>query len=244
MKATALAVETATPFVISFDFTSADQRAILKQLQDGGYKLLGFKGASGPTQISAGLPTWFAEPFNDMFGQVEIDYEPLYKVFVYNKAVIAANTTIQMQALSDPIPLGSWLVFNQDGSFATGSAIAPNGSIVLNNNTAPGTPDITVGLAALVNGEYLPFCAFNSTPQGAITMTPHEEICLFAAQTDLVSGSVTGVAVTPGCEFSFSAENMEYDLAIAPSTFQIISAGGPAVTPVSAGSDLLELLNS
>ena len=52
-----------TIFSIDFDFGSADQRTILDYLQKNNYKLFGYKGASGPNQVSAGLPTWFAEPF-------------------------------------------------------------------------------------------------------------------------------------------------------------------------------------
>src|ERR1700743_3314772 len=96
---------TGTTYEITFDFTTADQRAILQQLQAGNYKLFGFKGATGPNQVASGLPCWFAEPFADMFGNVEIDYTPLYKVYVFNKANIGANTTIKMEELSDEYPL-------------------------------------------------------------------------------------------------------------------------------------------
>jgi hypothetical protein len=179
-----------------------------------------------------------------MFGIVEIDYTPMYKVYVYNQATIGANTTIQMQVLSGEVGLGSALVFNQNGSFSVGSAPTPKDSISVLNNTAAGTPNITIGLAARVGNQYLPFCAFTSTPQSTIAMTPHEDVALFAAQTTLVSGSVTAVAVAPGCEFSFSAATPGYDLAILPSSYQIVSAGAPPVTAVPSGSDLALLLNN
>jgi hypothetical protein len=233
----------ATPYTINFDFSTDDQRTILGELQASGYKLCGFKGASGPSQVGAGLPAWFVEPFSDMFGDVTIDYEPLYKVFAFNQAVIGANTTIKMQSLSGEVPLGSVLLFNQDGSFTTGTAAPQPGSIVVQNGTASGTPKLTIGLAAKVGGQYLPFCAFTSSPQGSIAMTPHETVCLFAAQTNLVSGTVTAAAAAPGCSFEFSNILMDYALKIAPSTFQTISAGKSVVTLIDSGTNLNQLLN-
>jgi hypothetical protein len=234
-----------TVYKLNFDFTVASQTAVLTELQNAGYKLLGYKGASGPGQVSAGVPVWFAEPFHDMFGIVEIDYQPLYKIYVFNEANIGVNTTIQMQALSIPIGLGTELVFNQNGTFKAGSSTVSPGSIMLTNNTDAGSNDLTIGLAALVNGEYLPFCAFTSSPQDSIEMTPHETVCLFAAQTSLVSGSVTAQAAAPGCSFPLSAnDQVNYNLAIADSTYQVISApGGNLVTPVSSDAALSNYLN-
>jgi hypothetical protein len=233
-----------TTYTMSFDFTSADQQANLQYLQANGYQLCGFKGASGPNQVTAGLPCWFAESFANMFGTVEIDYTPEYEVYVFNEATIGEYTTIQMNSVSSPVGLGTALMFNQDGSFSPGTVAAPPGSIVLQNNTAAGTPAVTVGLAALIGGVFLPFCAFTSTPQGSISMTPHEDVILFAAQTSLVSGSVTAVSATPGAEFSFSGSTPAYALAIADSTYQVIAApNGIPVTSVPSGADLGELLN-
>lgn len=235
---------TGTTYKIGFDFTTVDQRNNLDYLQNNNYQLLAYKGASGPNQVTAGIPVWFAEPFANMFGTVEIDYEPLYKVYVYNSAVIGEDTTIKMQILSDAIGLGTELIFNQDGSFTTGPTPVSAGSIMVKNNTAATTPNVTIGLAALINGQYLPFCAFTSTPQGAISMTPHETVCIFAAQTSLKSGSVTAAAASPGCSFSFSAAEQQFELAIADGTYQVVSAlGGNDVESVDSGADLTELLN-
>ncbi len=65
-----------TTFTIEFDFNSADQKAVLKELQTQGYNLLAYKGAVGPNQLTTGVPTWFAVPFGTMFGLVDIDYQP------------------------------------------------------------------------------------------------------------------------------------------------------------------------
>lgn len=233
-----------TTYKIFFDFTNADQKAILDKLQARGYSLMAFKGASGPNQVSAGLPAWFVVPFNDMLGNVEIDYQPQYMVYAYYSAQIGTDTIIQMQDTSPQIGLGTALALTQDGSFISGTAKAPADSIVLQDSRAAGSPDITIGLAAKIAGEFYPFCAFTSTPQGSLVMTPHENCCLFAARTDLVSGSVTGAIASPGCEFSFSAAAPDFDLAIEDSTFAIVGTGQSVVTPVSSGQDLAELLDN
>ncbi|MCD2259933.1 hypothetical protein [Psychroserpens luteolus] len=233
-----------TIYKIDFDFSSQSQQSILRYLQANQYKLFGFKGASGPNQITAGLPAWFAEPYIDMFGRVEIDYEPLYKVYVYNRANIGLNTTIQMEALSTEVPLGTAVTFNYDGSFST-TPNGPAGAISVFNARAAGTSDLTVGLAAKVNGRYAPFCAFNATPQANIWMRPNEKIALFAEQMDLVSGSVVNSGTNPGCTFEFSNSAIQYNLEMVPSTYGITNApNGLPVKGIRAGTSLFQLLNS
>jgi hypothetical protein len=238
-----------TTFSMKFDFTSADQSKVLRYLQSNNYQLLGFKGATGPNQLTVGVPTWFSVPFLNIFSQVTIDYEPKYKVYVFNKSEIAANTTIQMQALSDEITLGKGLVFNTDGTFTAGSnPVSPN-SIALKNNRPIGTTPVTVGLAGLVNlpegKKYLPFCAFTLTPQGSISMTPQETIVLFAAQLDLQSGNVQASASAPGCSFSFSNSTISYDLQVLDSSYEVTNAPATTpVTPVGSGQTLTQLLSS
>jgi hypothetical protein len=240
---TSLGDASATIFTMNFDFTSAGQKDILKYLQNNNYQLFGYKGASGPNQISSGLPTWFAVPYLEIFGSMEIDYEPLYKVYVFNKAVIGANTTIKMEALSIELPLGSAVQFNSDGTFTIIGDAKP-GTISIFNNRPAGTTNVTVGLAAKVNSTYAPFCAFTSTPQGTVSMEPNEKVVLFAAQTNLVSGSVVGNATSPGCTFMFNASSIDYELEMIPSTYGITSApGGLPVTQISSGASLAQLLN-
>lgn len=238
-----------TTFNMNFDFTSSEQREVLQYLQDNKYQLLGFKGAQGPNQVTAGVPTWFVVPFSYLFGKVDIDYTPKYKVYVFNEATIAAYTTIQMQALSEEIPLGKGLIFNQDGSFSAGTTSVPAASIMLKNNRPSKTPNITVGLAGLVNlptgSMYLPFCAFTLTPQASINMTPMETICLFAAQTNLQSGNVQAMASAPGCSFSFSSSTISYDLKVLPSTYAITNVPGTTmVKEVKSGETLTKMLSS
>lgn len=238
-----------TTFSMDFDFTSAEQKKVLTYLQANNYQLLGFKGAKGPNQLAVGVPTWFSVPFGNIFGTVAIDYEPKYKVYVFNKSQIAAYTTIEMQALSSEIALGNGLVFNADGTFTTGTNPVPPGSIALTNNRPAGTPNVTVGLAGLINTpagqQYLPFCAFTLTPQGSINMTPQETIALFAAQVNLQSGNVQAVASAPGCSFSFSSSTTSYQLQILDSTYQVLNAPGTTpVTPVGSGANLVTLVNS
>ncbi len=233
-----------TVYKIDFDFNDASQKAILNYLQANNYSLFGYKGASGPNQVSAGLPTWFKVPYVEMFGIVEIDYEPLYKVYVYNQANIGTNTTISMQCLSVELPLGKAVIFNADGSFSV-QGDAPAGTITVFNNRQANTSNVTIGLAAMVNGNYAPFCAFTCTPQGSVSMAPNEKVCLFAAQSNMVSGSVTGNATAPGCTFEFNASSIEYNLEMIAGTFGITNApGGLAVTEISSGASLIQLLNS
>ena len=238
-----------TTFNMNFDFTSSEQRDVLQYLQENNYQLLGYKGAKGPNQVTAGVPTWFVVPFGYIFGKVNIDYTPKYKVYVYNKANIAAYETIRMQVLSGEIPLGKGLIFNPDGSFSAGTTSVPAASIMLINNRPSGTPNITVGLAGLVNlptgSIYLPFCAFTLTPQASINMTPMETICLFAARTNLQSGNVQAMAAAPGCSFSFSSSIVSYDLEIRDGIYEITNVPGkPMVKGVNSGAALIQLLSS
>lgn len=240
--------EVDTTYSMNFDFTSSDQRNVLTYLQANNYQLLAYKGADGPNILTVGLPTWFAVPFGNIFGLVDIDYTPMYKVYVFNQAKIAANTTIQMQVLSGELGLGNALTFNQDGSFS-GSGEAPAGSINLKNDRPAGTPNVTVGLAGLVNlptgAQYLPFCAFTLPPQNSITMTPKETVAMFAARVSLQSGNVQAAAAAPGCSFVFSGSDTNFDLMIKDSTYQVTNTpDGAPVTSIDSGEALVPLLNS
>ncbi|MDD0975490.1 hypothetical protein [Pseudomonas fontis] len=235
---------------MEFDFGSADQKAILTELQKSGYSLMAYKGAAGPNQLTSGVPTWFSVPFGTMFGLVDIDYQPQYKLYVTNQSNIAANTTIQMQSISDALSLGSAQTFNADGSFVSGGVEGvASDSLGLFNNRPAGTPPVTVGLAGLVTtptgSNYLPFCAFTLHPQNSIVMKPLETILLVAAQQSLKSGSVQANVSAPGCTFSFNAGTVEYDLQVMPSTYAITNLPStPSVKPVSSGSTIGLIVNS
>ena len=222
-----------TTFSVSFDFASAAEQAVLQQLQAGNYQLLAYKGATGPSQVSAGLPVWFSVPFGNLFDDVVISYTPQYEVYVFNQATIAANTVITMQGHSNPVGLGTALNFNQDGSF-TSAGSSPAGTITLNNLRPAGTPDITVGLAGQVtiNGQsqFLPFCAFTVTPLGSVEMAPVETVAMMAAQLNLQSGSVQANASAPGCSFTFDSSDSAYQLTVTPDTLAITNM--PNTLPV------------
>ena len=237
-------------FSIGFDFQSAEQREVLKYLQANNHTLVGFKGAQGPQQVTVGVPTWFSVPFLSMFGDVTIDYRPLYKVYIYNSDNIAVQTIIKMQALSTAIELGQSLTFNSDGSFTSGGVgNVPANTIGVFNGRPAGTPAVTVGLAGLVDtpsggSQYLPFCAFTLTPQASILMTPIEQVLLFAAQINLTSGNVQANAAAPGCRFAFTSAVQRYDLMVTPSTYQVNNRPGtPPVQEVQSGS-LVSLVNN
>jgi hypothetical protein len=237
----------ATTFAMNFDFNSATQQEILRYLQTNNYQLLAYKGAIGPNQVAAGLPTWFAVPFGNIFGAVGIDYTPQYKVYIFNQATIAANTTIAMQSLSAEVGLGTALNFTQNGLFTSAGSSKP-GTITLHNQRPAGTPNITVGLAGLVElpsgTQYLPFCAFTLTPMGSITMEPTENVAMMAAQVNLQSGNVQANASAPGCSFTFDSSRIAYELMITPSTYAITNQ--PQTTPVEniSSGQALSFLNS
>lgn len=237
-------------FKMNFDFSSSEQKNILSILQDKSYSLLGFKAAKGSGKLSTGVPTWFSLPFSQLFGEIEIDYTPKYKVYVFDKADIAAFTTIKMQSLSNEIELGRGLIFEKDGSFSTSSDVqVKSDSIMLTNGRPVGSPNITVGLAGHVNlpggkEDYLPFCAFELNPQASISMTPLEKICLFAARLSISSGNVQASIASPGCTFSFSDSCENYNLEIEDSSYEIKSAyRGLPVTRVNSGETLSKLLS-
>ncbi len=231
-----------TVYHMRFDFNSAEQRAVLSELQKNGYTLIAYKGAKGPNQVSAGLPTWFAIPFGNIFGEVDIQYAPKYKVYVFNQAEIAANTTIQMQSLSGEVSLGTGLNFTQDGAFTDAGSSDP-GTITLHNLRPAGTPAVTVGLAGLVStpagAQFLPFCAFTMPPMGSIRMEPIEQVAIMAARVNLQSGNVQANAAAPGATLVFSSATVNYDLMVQPSTYQITNQPGTTpVTPLSSGQSL------
>lgn len=235
-----------TVFNMNFDWQPVAQNDILVDLQKAGYKLMGYKGAKGVGIVSAGLPTWFAVDTTDMFGLTDINYTPVYKVYIYNEAVIGANTTISMQVQSPEVELGTLVTFDQSGRFTTEPGAAPAGQITVKNNQSATSKNVTVGLAAFVNGAYSPFCAFTSRPQNSVNMEPNEQVCIFMAQTGLVSGSVSASSTAPGCTFPYNASNIKYDLEMIPVTLGITtrSTSPSSVTPTSSGADLAQLLNS
>lgn len=231
-------------YTIDFNFTTSDQRAELNYLQTNNYSLIGFKGAEGPQQITVGVPAWFSIPFGNIFGTTTITYRPEYKVYVFNQGQIAAQTTIQMQTLSNPVPLGSALTFQQTGAFASGGvANVPGDSIGVLNGTSSTTPTVTVGLAGLVNTavgwQYLPFCAFTFPPAASIIMRPIEQVLLVAAQLNLTSGNVQANLTGPGAQFIFSAQTPDYPLMIQQNTNAITGVpGGPPVNLVPSGTNV------
>jgi len=243
MEKTLIQQSETTLFTINFDFTSNDQQEILRDLQANNYKLVGYKGASGPNQVSSGVPTWFSIYYYEMFGREDIYCEPKYKVYVYNKGVIDINTTIQMHAISDEIPLGTAVTFHQDGSFSATPG-APAEAITVKNERGVNTSDITIGLAAEVEGRFQPFCAFTCAPQGEVIMEPNENIVLFAAQTGATPGSVTKCTTGSGCNFAFSAQNVKYELEMIHRNYGIRNVPGKVpVKSIPRGTSLAELIN-
>lgn len=236
-----------TTFKMNFDFRKADQTEILTYLQQNNFNLVAYKGAKGPNQLAAGLPTWFSVPFGHVFGDLDILYTPKYKVFVSQQGKIAANTVIDMKVLSEEIGLGTALSFEQNGKFTSAGSAKP-GTITVHNKRPPGTPNLNIGLAGLVNlptgAQYLPFCAFTVTPEGSINMEPTENVALMASQVNLQSGNVQAIATAPGCTFTFDASNTSYELEIVESSYRITNVEGTVPVRRLESGSALALLNA
>lgn len=238
-----------TTYRIDFNFENADQNKILGELQKKGYKLIGFKGADGPSLIGAGVPAWFAIPFGHVFGKDKIEYTPKYKVYIYFQSNIAAHTDIEMSALSGETELGKSLTFTSTGRFVPGGVDGvPDDSIGIRNQHAD---DVTVGLAGEITTHsgtvYAPFCAFDLPSGSTVVMKPLEQVLLVAARTDLQSGSVHANLSAPGCMFAFDDMNEDYPLKIEDgdgSTYALVSDGGPMVTRVDSGAAVAKVINA
>lgn len=231
-------------FTIGFDFSGPDQMRNLRYLQQNGYRLCIYKGASGRGQFTDGLPTWFTIPLVELSGIVEIDYMPKYKVYIFNQPAIAVNTVISMHALSEEVSLGTSLTYGGNGSFRLSSRSARPDSIQIENENLNNNV-ITIGLAALINGKYAPFCAFTLSSRASISITPNEKICIFATHSTLPRGLVVARASAPGCTFSFSASASNYKLLVTDGSYGLTNVNGtPQVTPSNPEELLNYLLNS
>jgi hypothetical protein len=69
-------------------------------LIEGKYTLYGYKAAGGAGQIKEGIPVWLTQDYKNVFGTMNINYEPKYKVYIGTKRKVAANITIVMNKLS------------------------------------------------------------------------------------------------------------------------------------------------
>jgi hypothetical protein len=230
-------------FSMNFDFRSREQQEILNSLQKERYKLVGYMGASGTNQVISGVPTWFVIDYTSVFGVLKINYEQIYKVYVYRRSDITVNTKIIMEVLSDVVTLGSEATFNPDGTFPT--TLGAPGVITVKNNRPGDSSPITVGLAAYMNGIFLPFCAFTCAAQETVSIIPDEKIALFASQTNATPGSMAGQAHEFGCTFRFSDQNMNYDLQMVQTTFGIKNIPGTfPVEQVAPAASLAPILNT
>ena len=124
------------------------------------FQLLAYRGASGPQPLRAGLPTWFAKSFCGLVGPIQLSCQPRYKVYVCRQTKFELGDVVRPDLLSGTLAPGATLVLDPAGRLRRSSEPAPAGSIALRNEMAAGTGAVTVGLAAPINGEYWPFCAF------------------------------------------------------------------------------------
>ncbi|GEO37662.1 hypothetical protein SAE02_18100 [Skermanella aerolata] len=237
-----------TNFTMQFDFTSSDEQAVLTNLQELNYSLVGYLGASGTGQITAGVPTWFTVPYTQVFGTETITYTPTYQVYTTSQSPIAQGTVINMQAVSPVTGLGQGFTFAQNGSWTYGmpaGTVVPANSVGLFNGT---TQTLTVGLSAPAafnaSNSYTPFCAFTLPAQNTIFMTPNQSVMLVNAITNAVSGSVQSAIAAPGASFSFNS-SAQYFLDVMAGTYGITNAPNTApVTPVNSGASITQVVNS
>ncbi len=231
-----------TGYTIHFDFRNKEQRRILDHLQQCGYKLLGYKGATANAQ-KAEVPVWFSVPYIKMFGEVHIESKPLYKFFctISPKNI---HAMIQMDVLSEEIQPGSKVTLHADGTFSIDSG-APADTVSFWNDQAPDTPDIKVGLAAFVNGAYAPFCVFTSAPQKSLNIVPNEKNCLFAVPTTMRAGSVAENALAAGCMFELNASDNSINMEMTQCDYGLHSVSkNMSTVKVNLGQPLRQVLAS
>ena len=197
---------------IEVGFTHAYQRHLLTYLCQHQFQLLAYRGASGPPPLRAGLPTWFAESFCGFVEPIRLNCQPCYKVYVSRQTEFDFGDVVQPDLVSGTLTLGTTLVLDPAGRLRRSQEPAPAGSIALRNEMAAGAGPVTVGLAAPINGEYRPFCAFRSEPQQEAVLTPHDEVALFAAPSLLRPGALVSHLNAPGCLLTFAAHTPFYTL--------------------------------
>lgn len=233
--------ETERVYTINFDFRNREQRRILEYMQQRGYKLLGFKGAEGDCR-TAGLPVWFSVPYIKMRGEVRNEYKPLYKVYYMNSPV-QPDVPIRMDALSEEIRLGARVTLHVDGTFSVEYG-GPENEILFVNDRPVDTGRITAGLAALVNGEYSPFCAFDVGPHRSLRMKPNEKVSLFAVPTIMRTGSLADEAVSSGCLFDLMNPDchcIDLEMDKNGNRFNPVACGVP-MRRINSGQPLMPLM--
>jgi len=233
-------METALPtYTIKFDFTSSDQLAILSTLQQQGYSLLVFQSIDS-LQDAQPTPIWLVLPFTNIFGVFTLSFTPQYKVYVAHTgasavARAAANGVGDSFAMSNVVPLGTSLVFQQNGSFTVGTQSVPANAIQVYNAATAGGQVLTTGLAASANGSYNPFNATSIAPTITVQMTPRSNLIFGVAQLDLVEGVVSENTFAPGAQIRLSAgQGLTYTLSIEADTYAVVSTGSTSCLPVTS----------
>ena len=227
---------------IAVEFTRAYQRHLLTYLCQHQFQLLAYRGASGPQPLRAGLPTWFAESFCGFVEPIRLNCQPCYKVYVSRQTEFGFGDVVQPDLVSGTLTLGTTLVLDPAGRLRRSQEPAPAGSVALRNEMAAGTGPVTVGLAAPINGEYRPFCAFRCDSQQEAVLTPHDEVALFAAPASLRSGTLVSHLDAPGSLLTFTNHTPFYTLTMRDDSHTLVADWPTLATPVAAGASLARLL--
>ena len=227
---------------IEVEFTHAYQRHLLTYLCQHQFQLLAYRGASGPQPLRAGLPTWFAKSFCGLVGPIQLSCQPRYKVYVCRQTKFELGDIVQPDLVSGALAPGATLVLDPAGRLRRSSEPAPAGSIALRNEMAAGTGAVTVGLAAPINGEYWPFCAFRCESKQEAVLTPHDEVALFAAPASLQPGTLVSHLDAPGSLLPFTSHTPFYTLTMRDDSHTLVADWPTLATPVAAGTSLARLL--
>lgn len=232
---------TALPtYTIEFDFTSSAQQAVLSALQQDGYSLLVFQSIPS-LEDAQQTPIWLLQSFNDVFGVFTLTFTPEYKAYVTQGSVLGAENAHKATervgssfAMSNVVPLGTALVFNQNGSFTPDTRSAPANAIALRNAATAGSQSLTTGLAANIEGIYSPFSAAPIPPSTVVVTTPISNVVLGVSQYNIEQGHMKFSSYVQGAQLDIRAGQPLYTLSIDPTTKAVIGAGTTTVEAVSS----------
>lgn len=228
-------------YTIGFDFTSSAQQAVLSKLQQQGYGLLVFQSI-GDLENAQQTPIWLLMPFNDIFGVFTLPFTPQYKVYVAHNDVLGieraralTNGVGDSFAMSNVVPLGTSLVFNQKDGFTIGTQRVPADAITLQNAATTSGQELTAGLAASINGSYRPFSAASVPPTFVVEMTPRRNLIFGVAHFSTANGKTVVNSFGTGAQIELDpTQGFTYTLSIEAETYAVVSTGSTSSMPVSS----------
>ncbi|MEM1000298.1 MAG: hypothetical protein AAGN35_24810 [Bacteroidota bacterium] len=232
-------------FLIDVNFIGEQELRLKDELASEGFSLVGFKGAANGASM-VGVPAWFSIPVRDLLDRNRIAVDLEFGVFVFNERDIDRNTVLTPQSrmganLSDR----NSFILSAFGQLMPDGNPGIEGTITVRSERQLGDDPVLVGIGAELDGEILPFCVYVLRPQSTVNMEPLEDVLLFFAQGPTRQGSVVGTVTTPGAKFMLNQITQTFDLRVIDNTFGLTNrAGSNPVTPVSAGANIVQILNA